>query len=236
MWCDFPQRTHNSKSGRANFLQQQSQQSWLDQVKSIGVIDTAEGFWGIHDCTLPPSKLPNGSNYYLFRNNIAPMWEHEANRRGGKWVAHYTAEQASECNQGWTDLCVAMIGEQIPSPEEEVCGAMVSKRKSGLKLSLWTRTAANKPVQTNIGFFLKVLLGFGRPGGAMNQGSLCYLQHNMSLDAALKSCARSPTGHEHSKENCSPVSPTTAAVEGLRSPVGSSPPSSIQLSTPLYTI
>lgn len=179
MWCDFPTKQQSNGKQHQSMTQKLSQYqppTWLDSVKSIGLFDTVEGFWGIHDCTLPPSRLPNGSNYYLFRNNVAPMWEQEANRRGGKWVGQVSGGTLAD--EWWTELCVAAIAEQFPGHEEEICGICVSKKKSGLKVSLWTRTADNSLSQLEIGAFMKRLF----PGDS-SPPVLKYLRHCETLEA-----------------------------------------------------
>ena len=201
MWCDFPTSApaaSSSSKGAHHALTLPGQNCWLDSVKSVGVFDTAAGFWGIVDCLVEPSRLPVGANYYLFRYNIPPMWEHEANRRGGKWVAAFSPDQHKEADACWVDLCVAAIGEQVPGEEEEVCGVCVSRRRNGFKISLWTRNASNKSAQTSIGFYMKVLLNIGRPTSAV-QGTLKYTQHQtggFSGNSPTNQCGNSPTSSD----------------------------------------
>lgn len=234
MWCDFPTKATPSRhygSHHATMTEKLAHYqppTWLDSVKSIGVFDTAEGFWVIHDCTLEPSKLANGSNYYLFRQNVAPMWEHEANRRGGKWVAQFGSDQGSEVDQAWLNVCVALIGEALPGPEEEICGVCVAKRKSGFKISLWTRYADSEEVQLAIGRHLAQLLGWGpkQPNEVHDdkmpriQGQLKYLRHCETLE----SCSPSNTHRGGSSPTVSGNSPTHA--DGAV-PVGSKIPETL---------
>lgn len=176
MWCDIPQRQSAYASEKAN---------WLDQVKSIGLFDSAEGFWGIFNCTILPSQLPPNGSFYLFRKHIAPMWEHEANRRGGKWVLSFVAKPTKEgdamqsVDVAWQTLCLCAIGELFPCAEEEICGVTVSRGKQrttasghlgggssgsgggGIggvgewKLCLWTRSADDAATQLRIAAFIR---------------------------------------------------------------------------------
>lgn len=201
MWCDLTQRNTGGKglhapstpqaapSSPSNGTQQQT--TWLDSVRSLGIFDTIEGFWGIHDCIVPPSGLPMGSNFFLFRHNIPPMWEHEANRRGGKWVLQVPSQQGADADKMWLDLCVAAIGEQFPGAEEELCGVVASKRKGIIKIAVWTRTATEKDRQLAIGIFIRVLLSI------KSEGVLKYVEHC----AALGATGTSPLS------NISPVAP-----------------------------
>eukprot|EP00796_Vickermania_ingenoplastis_P012343 gene12343-8471_t len=132
--------------GEAHGGMMMEKENWLDQVKSVGLLDSVEGFWGVYDCILLPSQLPPNASYYLFRKHIAPMWEHEANRRGGKWVLTFTptyprvgppgpgGEEAggaamAPVDVAWQKLCLACIGELLPGLEEEICGVTVTRSK-----------------------------------------------------------------------------------------------------------
>ncbi|KAG5507107.1 hypothetical protein JKF63_05853 [Porcisia hertigi] len=165
MWCDIPQRQQGYSIENPN---------WLEQVKSIGLFDSAEGFWGIHNCTILPSQLPPNGSYYLFRKHIAPMWEHEANRRGGKWVIPFTSKASrgegdlQMVDLAWQTLCLSAIGELFPVEEEEICGVTVSRGKQRMspsghttsalsewKLCLWTRSADDRASQMRIAEYIR---------------------------------------------------------------------------------
>lgn len=216
MWCEAPLSLGNllgpTGSGRVSdkLLLQRSRStsppnqhvmcehqaltgSWLDQVRSVGVFDTAEGFWCMHDCLLPPSGMPAGSSFMLFRGNIAPMWELEANRRGGRWVVSLSS--AAMADEGWTQLCVTMLAEQWPCLEEEISGACVAAKKRGTwRLSLWTRSADDATAQRAIGSHFKSLLQ-GLPSAKESPIELVYLRHGPSHAAGGSSPLkdRSPT-------------------------------------------
>lgn len=174
-----PAGAHSTAARRAGITDPE-RWNWLNQVRSIGLFDSAEGFWGLFNCVLLPSQLPPNSSYYLFRRNIAPMWEHEANRRGGKWVMPFThvttpadavepaAEGTLPVDVAWLKLCLAVVGEQLPGGETEICGVTVSRGKQWAgnahgewKLCLWTRTANNEETQLSIAHYVKDLLKAG---------------------------------------------------------------------------
>ena len=145
--------------------------SWLDGVKSLAVMDTVEGMWGVLGCLAPPSQLhavASGASYFLFRLNVAPLWEHEANRRGGKWVVSIplNREGGATNNAGdaiWEKLSAALCSEWFASSvdvgpdskkkvEIEICGSSVALRgATEMRISLWTRSAADEAVQRGIG-------------------------------------------------------------------------------------
>ena len=214
LWCDFPQRPNRGQRllerGAAH------QFNWLDTIKSVGIFDTAEGFWGLHDCVLPPSKLPNGANLYLFRKNIPPMWEHEANRRGGKWLVSFEPERSPDADEAWTTLCLNAIGENVPCNEVELCGVVVSKRKAGYRLAVWTRNAHDATAQTKIGLFLKTQLNLG-------EAPIVYTEHGQSLQAPRPAPATpTPKGHRGQSGGSSASATQAAASDEGQSTAGRS--------------
>lgn len=57
--------------------------SWVP--RHIATVGTVEDFWCLYNNILPPSRIPIGSCYNFFKDGIKPMWEDEANAKGGKW-------------------------------------------------------------------------------------------------------------------------------------------------------
>ncbi|CCW71865.1 unnamed protein product [Phytomonas sp. Hart1] len=177
--CDLPPNNLTDATARASHPPASG--NWLNQVKHVGVFDNAEAFWGLWQCILLPSQLPVNTSYFLFRSFIVPMWEHEANRRGGKWVLTFShpplnlPADEDESREGkpsaakmlpvdgaWQKLCLAAIGELFPCEEEEICGITVSRGKargvgnnSEWKLCVWTRTANAEDTQMAIAQFIK---------------------------------------------------------------------------------
>lgn len=222
MWCDIPAPrgkgglgARGFSSGKKGALQQPTVCTWLDMLRSVGVFDTAEGFWGVHNCTVQPSHLPLGGNYYCLRRNIPPMWEHEANRRGGKWTLHLAPDEAAVADNGWLQLCLAAIGERFPGDETELCGVTVARRKAGFRLSVWTRNATDQVAQTRIGLFVKELLG-------LSATSIAYTEHCQALTSGAGS--RSPTSPlSPTASPGRPASPEDAFAASPPPPVASSP-------------
>jgi len=155
----FDETKHHTKYA-ANSGTKSANGNWLESLKPVGTFDTVEGYWGIVNNLQEPTSLFVGHNHHLFRHNIAPMWEHECNRRGGKWVAVVevgtSAGKAIDVNAMWRRLGCAAIGECFPGKEEEVCGIILSKRKATTyRFSVWTRTGDDEALQRAIGKYLK---------------------------------------------------------------------------------
>lgn len=113
-----------------------SAEQYLAGVCDLGFFETVEGFWGCHAASLvgSPDTLPENGNFYLFERGVAPTWEHEANARGGRWFSTVDGLGA----EAWLDLCLGLIGETL-DPDGQVTGAVLSRRRSYLRVALWTR-------------------------------------------------------------------------------------------------
>lgn len=122
----------------------------------IGEVNTVEEFCRYFNWLKPPSKLERNSNYHLFKQGIKPMWEDEANAKGGKWVLtmKMNPQLLDRC---WFYLAMALIGEDLDEGDE-VCGAVVSLRSKVDRIQLWTRTKEDVEKINGIGKkFVKLL-------------------------------------------------------------------------------
>ena len=61
---------------------------------------------------------------HLFKTGIQPIWEDEANRRGGKWIVRIPKGLAGYY---WERVVLSIIGEQF-DVGNEICGAVLSVR------------------------------------------------------------------------------------------------------------
>merc|ERR1719178_410462 len=59
---------------------------WIDNLKVCGSFESVEGFWAVFNNVQPAGKAPVNGNYHLFKTGVKPMWEDEANKKGGKWI------------------------------------------------------------------------------------------------------------------------------------------------------
>eukprot|EP00961_Rhodomonas_salina_P193567 2613369-Rhodomonas_salina.3 len=156
LWFDNPVKRLGAKDWSQNLKKVLT----LHLRTPVATFDMVEDFWGIFNNIRPPSRLNPGSNYHLFKVGIEPMWEHPANMNGGKWT--YSACGCScevRCSDAWwhcrsipkkdgkkliDDMwlytILAMIGENFEAGEE-LCGAVISLRKGGDRVAVWTKSA-----------------------------------------------------------------------------------------------
>lgn len=111
------------------------------QIASIG---TVESFWSVYVHLKCPSSLPTVSDYHIFKDGVRPVWEDEANKRGGKWIIRLKKGVA---DRYWEDLLLAVIGDQFMEASDEVCGAVLSVRSGEDVLSVWTKNDGGRNIK-----------------------------------------------------------------------------------------
>ena len=74
------------------------------------------------------------------------MWEDPQNKDGGKFVLSIPRSYRSEgrTDEYWLYTVLAVIGETMDATGEEVCGCVVSIRKSQDRIALWLRSSDKK--------------------------------------------------------------------------------------------
>jgi translation initiation factor 4E len=110
----------------------------------LASISTVESFWTIYSHLKRPSTLPSVSDYHIFKEGIRPVWEDEANKRGGKWIIRLKKGVA---DRYWEDLLLAIVGDQFMEAGEEVCGAVLSVRSGEDVLSVWTKIDGGRNIK-----------------------------------------------------------------------------------------
>ncbi|KAJ5919981.1 Eukaryotic translation initiation factor [Penicillium verhagenii] len=121
----------------------------------LASISSVESFWAVYSHLKHPSLLPTVSDYHIFKKGIRPVWEDEANKRGGKWIVRLKKGVA---DRYWEDLLLAMVGDQFAEAGDEVCGAVLSVRGGEDVLSVWTRIDGGRNIK--IRETIKRLLAF----------------------------------------------------------------------------
>ncbi|TKR88749.1 hypothetical protein L596_012947 [Steinernema carpocapsae] len=131
---------------------------WEERLKEIVGFSTVEGFWSIHNYLRAPTKMDMGSDYYVFRRGIDPMWEDDNNAKGGRWVINVDkSKRADLLDKYWMELLMALIGEQFDD-SEHICGVVVNCRAKGDKIAVWTRDAEKDDINLRIGERLRKLM------------------------------------------------------------------------------
>ncbi|CAJ0562407.1 unnamed protein product, partial [Mesorhabditis spiculigera] len=136
------------------------ERSWEECLMPVATFDTVEDFWRIYNHIQKPSSLHPGSDYYIFKEGIRPMWEDPRNINGGRWLLNVEQGSEKECNVDfyWLETLMLMLGEQFESYGSYVCGAVVNVRSKGDKVSLWTFDAMRDDANLKIGRIMQSTL------------------------------------------------------------------------------
>jgi len=100
------------------------------------------------------------------------MWEDPENKDGGKFVLTIPKKDSRQgrCDEWWLYTVLSIVGETIDLNGNQVCGAVVSIRKSNDRVALWLKSS-EKTTCVEIGERWKKAL-------QLNRTSLTYQLHN----------------------------------------------------------
>ncbi|CAJ0931090.1 unnamed protein product, partial [Mesorhabditis belari] len=112
------------------YLKADRNKDWEECLKQVAVFETVEDFWSLYNHIQTASGLSWGSDYYLFKENIRPMWEDESNVKGGRWLVVVDKQKRQQLlDNYWLELLMAILGEQFENHGEYICGAVVNVRQ-----------------------------------------------------------------------------------------------------------
>jgi translation initiation factor 4E len=132
--------------------------NWGDNMKEVVSFHTVEDFWSVFNHIKSPSEIKSGCDYYLFKKNILPMWEDEANKAGGRWVFSIEKKQRElDLDNYWLDTILCLIGEAFHENSDDVNGATVNVRPKGDRICFWT-AGSDKSTLEAIGYKIKEML------------------------------------------------------------------------------
>jgi len=141
------------------YCKQDRAKEWEECLKQVASFDTVEDFWALYNHIQLASGLSWGSDYYLFKEGIRPMWEDQHNVEGGRWLIQVDRNRRNELlDHYWLELLMAVIGEQFDDHGEYICGLVINVRQKGDKVSLWTRDATKEEINRRIGQIAKAKL------------------------------------------------------------------------------
>ncbi|GES65744.1 IF4E-domain-containing protein [Aspergillus terreus] len=158
----------------------------------LASISSVESFWSIYAHLKRPSLLPTVSDYHIFKKGIRPVWEDDANKKGGKWIVRLKKGVA---DRYWEDLLLAMIGDQFAEAGDEVCGAVLSVRSGEDVLSVWTRIDGGRNIK--IRETIKRLLAFPADTNIVWKSHDDSIAQRSAIDQARQEKAANNAGHHH---------------------------------------
>ncbi|KAJ5146402.1 uncharacterized protein N7515_000966 [Penicillium bovifimosum] len=157
----------------------------------LASINSVESFWAVYSHLKRPSLLPTVSDYHIFKKGIRPVWEDEANKRGGKWIVRF---KKGVSDRYWEDLLLAMVGDQFAEAGDEVCGAVLSVRGGEDVLSVWTRIDGGRNIK--IRETIKRLLAFPADTNIIWKSHDDSIAQRSAIDQARHEKAVPGTNHQ----------------------------------------
>ena len=107
-------------------------------------------------------RYMSGADYCLFKEGVAPAWEDERCKYGGRWIAKIDKLKARTLDSIWDNLVLSVIGETMsPHFGPLICGIVVSTRSKASKISLWVSYAAEEVILTIGKSFIKLMQAQG---------------------------------------------------------------------------
>jgi len=159
-------------------------------TQKLATIGSVESFWTIYSHLKRPSLLPAVSDYHIFKDGIRPVWEDEANKKGGKWIVRLKKGVA---DRYWEDLLLAMIGDQFMEAGDEVCGAVLSVRSGEDVLSVWTKIDGGRNIK--IRETIKRILAFPADTNIVWKSHDDSIAQRSALDEARQQKVNATSGH-----------------------------------------
>jgi translation initiation factor 4E len=108
----------------------------------------------------PPSNIPTGHTYSVFRGGVLPDWEDVANVKGGRWMIPCPkVEREDRLDTRWLEVLFMLVGEHIGESSRQVNGAEACVRTKGDRLEVWVRDINMMKEVLDVGRKVKNKLG-----------------------------------------------------------------------------
>ena len=108
-------------------------------MKPIADVETVEDFWAVYQYLIKPNEARWKTCYHFFQKGVKPLWEDEANIKGGRWHIWFPKGQT---NKLWEDLLFYLIGNQF-THGDSICGIEVRIKPRGDSLCIWHKDASD---------------------------------------------------------------------------------------------
>jgi len=136
--------------------------SWEQNQIMVCSISTVEQFWYLTSQIEPPSRIPSGHTYSMFRSGVLPDWEDKANVDGGRWMLTFSKKEIrDELDARWLDMLVMLLGDHLPQSCVRVNGAEACVRKKGDRLEVWISDVKSMMNIVEIGRLIKEKIAIG---------------------------------------------------------------------------
>jgi len=160
-----------------------NEHQFASNLKIVGEFSSVQDFWRYFNHMRKADEIEYNANYHLFKTGIKPMWEDKVNLEGGKWVIQLKGGDKRMLNTYWQNLVLALIGEQLDDTRDEICGAVMSRRKNGDKIAVWNKTKTDQKIIMELGKRIRQVVTEDLAPGANPDFQMNYMVHKDSLQS-----------------------------------------------------
>lgn len=116
-----------------------NKEDYKKAVIPIGVIDSVQNFWAFYQHFKRPSQFQDKWETFLFKAQIQPFWEEDANKNGGAFLLKFDKEKADKICE---DIMLAFVAKNV-NQWNLVNGLRFKIRKEILHIDVWIPDAEN---------------------------------------------------------------------------------------------
>lgn len=124
---------------------QQTAEDWMADFRSITPqpFTTVEEFWAIYNQMHTLHELDFGNIYAIFRDNIAPVWEHPQNENGYSIVLYANKSNSNDyTDKLYQKSILVLIGNAAPF-SAHLNGCTLERKTGGNKIVFWMNSTPN---------------------------------------------------------------------------------------------
>lgn len=117
-----------------------SKEDFESELVDLKAFKTVEEFWGLYRHMRKPSQFETGAKFFLFQEDIRPLWEDEKNKNGGRF---YIRVKKDKANKIWEELALGYVSESFEF-NHDICGLQLASRPEDvIVISIWTQPIKN---------------------------------------------------------------------------------------------
>lgn len=119
-----------NRSGQAN--------NWGEYLHPLHSFTSIEGFQRILNSVEHPGKLLKGCRYYMFKDNIKPLWEDQQLQSARQILIEMekTPQNGPEIEEKWIELSIDALSGQF-NDLDTIVGIEINSRVSSWKVAIW---------------------------------------------------------------------------------------------------
>jgi len=115
--------------------------------KYVYSFSTIGNFWCLFNNLSTPSNLTPGSDFHLFKGEIAPEWEDPMNAGGGLFVLNLSPQEKDILDMIWFQVIFQVIGNNFDGLDELIRGVVASVRPKKSRVQLWIQARDEKEIR-----------------------------------------------------------------------------------------